>query len=323
MSESLLEVRDLSCTFKTPDGAVRAVRDVSFSLQAGERVAFVGEPGSGKSVTSLALMGLLDKRVADVSGTLIFAGESYSLSDTRALAKLRGHKMAMVFQDPMSALNPFLTVERQLTEVLEVHEGLSHRAAKKKSIDMLARTGIPDPSARIKQYPHQFSGGMRQRAMVAMALLCKPKLLIADEPTTALDVTVQAQIISLLRELASDVGASVLFITHDLGVVASFAQRVLVLYAGRVVERGTVFDIFDRPSHPYTQGLLRSVPRLKSKQALYAIPGRAQHGANLPKGCAFHPRCERKQDSCESVDPESRRLSETHALRCPFDAEVA
>jgi len=318
MSDPFVEVSNLSCSFQTPEGAVHAVRDLSFSLEKGQRLAVVGESGSGKSVTSLALMGLLNPRSAFLSGTLRFEGVRYAFSDRKSLRPLRGKEIAMVFQDPMNALNPFLTIERQLTEVLELHKNLTHRGAKKRAIEMLERTGIPNPAARIKQYPHQYACGMRQRVMVAMALLCSPKLLIADEPTTALDVTVQAQIISLLKELSEEMGAAVMFITHDLGVVASFAERVMVMYAGRVVERASVHKLFREPAHPYTQGLLRSVPRIDSDASLYAIPGRAAHGGNLPRGCAFAARCPRRQDRCAQEEPDVVDLGEQHLVRCPF-----
>jgi oligopeptide/dipeptide ABC transporter ATP-binding protein len=265
----------------------------------------VGESGCGKSVTALSVMGLVPPPGYVAGGSIRFDGEDLvALSEAR-LRELRGDRIAMIFQEPMTSLNPFLTVERQLTEVLERHRGLDSRASRSRAIEMLERVGIPDPAERIRDYPHQFSGGMRQRVMIAMALLCEPRLLIADEPTTALDVTIQAQILDLVRDLVRDSGTSVILITHDLGVVAGMTDRILVMYGGRVVEEGETEPLFEQPLHPYTAGLLASVPRLdgEDRAELVPIKGLPPHPSDLPPGCPFHPRCPRVMERCRRDYP--------------------
>ena len=319
MSSPILQVRDLRTYFRTDDGLVKAVDGVSFDLEPGETLGIVGESGCGKSVTALSVMGLIPQPPGEFAGGRVDFGDIEVLhaSDAR-LKELRGNHVAMIFQDPMTSLNPFLTVERQLTEVLELHEGLSRREARSRAVEMLERVGIADAGARARDYPHQFSGGMRQRVMIAMALLCKPELLIADEPTTALDVTIQAQILDLIADLQRDLGTSVILITHDLGVVAGMTDRVLVMYGGRVVEEGRTEDLFADPLHPYTRGLLRSVPRLDEEKTdeLVPIPGLPPHPMDLPSGCPFHPRCSRVLDRCRSEYPEVVRRGEHRWAAC-------
>jgi oligopeptide/dipeptide ABC transporter ATP-binding protein len=326
----LLEVENLSTHFFTHEGVVRAVDDVSFSVDRGEVLCLVGESGSGKSVTSLSLLGLVpDPPGRIVGGAIRFEHEGEiedltKVSEAR-LRAIRGNRIAMIFQDPMTSLNPYLRVGRQLTEVLEIHEGASRAEAKKRAIEMLAAVGIPAPESRFDDYPHQLSGGMRQRVTIAMALLCAPVLLIADEPTTALDVTIQAQILELIEARKNDLDLGVLFITHDLGVVAKMADRVAVMYAGRIVEQGTVDAIFETPQHPYTAALLRSIPRLDDGERgeLAAIEGMPPSPAKLPPGCPFHPRCAQAIDRCREESPEARLISlrrgdhdVEHLLRC-------
>lgn len=319
MSSSLLSVRDLRTYFRTDDGVVKAVDGVSFDLKAGETLGIVGESGSGKSITSLSIMGLIPKPPGyHPSGAIDFAGENLLAKSAKELQKLRGNQISMVFQDPMTSLNPYLTVGRQLTEVLEVHKSMGKAAARNKATEMLARVGIADARTRIDQHPHQFSGGMRQRVMIAMALLCEPKLLIADEPTTALDVTIQAQILDLIGDLKSSLGTSVILITHDLGVVAGMADRIAVMYAGRIVEFGSVLDIFERPRHPYTRGLLASVPRLDdiAREPLVPIPGLPPDLSDLPSGCPFRTRCSRANAQCADGYPDRMQMSESHWASC-------
>jgi oligopeptide transport system ATP-binding protein len=294
MSEPLLHVESLRVEFKTDDGLVQAVNDVSFDLYPGETLGIVGESGSGKSVTNLALMGLVPQPPGRVvSGKAIYQGQDLLNLKARELAALRGRKIAMIFQDPMTALNPFLTIAEQLTEVTQLHLGHTHKQAVRHAVEMLERVGIPSAAKRLWDYPHQFSGGMQQRVMIAMALACNPDILIADEPTTALDVTIQAQILELLRELQRDFQMAVILITHDLGVVAQVCHRVIVMYAGRIVEEASAKSLFADPRHPYTIGLLESVPRLDhdKRERLHAIVGQPPDMTNLSPGCAFAPRC--------------------------------
>jgi oligopeptide/dipeptide ABC transporter ATP-binding protein len=314
----VIAVKDLKVRFHTDDGVVRAVDGVTFELRAGHTLGLVGESGSGKSVTSLALMRLLDPQMTELEGSVSLDGRDLFAMSASEVRARRGREIAMIFQDPMTSLNPFLRVGRQLTEVLQIHEGLGRRAAKKRCIEMLERVGIGDAARRFGQYPHQFSGGMRQRVMIAMALLCKPKVLIADEPTTALDVTIQAQILDLIRELSRDLDTAVLFITHDLGVIAGLADEVAVMYAGRIVERGDTDSVLGQPSHPYTKALLRSVPRLEAQHSLEPVPGSPPLGSQLPSGCAFHPRCSEARESCANETPGITRLGPSHTARCPF-----
>jgi peptide/nickel transport system ATP-binding protein len=321
----LLRIEDLHVSFKTDDGLVRAVDGVSLSLNAGETVAIVGESGSGKTVTSLSVMGLHKKGSAQISGSIsLNDGGTFkdvvSLSDD-AIRDIRGRAVAMIFQDPMSSLHPFYKIGSQLAEAYLVHNPGKKKEAMARAVEMLDLVGIPEPAKRAVEFPHQFSGGMRQRVMIAMALMNSPQILIADEPTTALDVTVQAQILALLAKLKKEFNMGILLITHDLGVVAQVADRVNVMYAGRIVEEGPVDDIFYSPLAPYTLGLLKSVPRVSSKnERLKAIPGQPPSLINLPVGCPFAPRCEYKQHSsesgCNTTKPELIGTSATHRSRC-------
>lgn len=295
---SLLQVNNLGVSFQTNDGAVYAVNGVNFSLERGQTLGIVGESGSGKSQSVLAMMGLLAKN-GKASGAALYKGQNLLAMPAKDLNRIRGNRIAMIFQDPMTSLNPYLTVERQMTEVLELHKGMSRRDARKRSIELLDAVKIPDAARRISMYPHEFSGGMRQRVMIAIALLCEPEVLIADEPTTALDVTVQAQIITLLRELQRDFGTAIVMITHDLGVVAGLCDQVMVMYGGRVMEYAHANDIFYQPSHPYTIGLLAALPRLDSDAAeLVSIPGNPPNMAHLPQGCPFSERCVLAEPRC-------------------------
>jgi oligopeptide transport system ATP-binding protein len=299
----LLEVKDLNVRFSTGDAEVHAVNGINFSLASGQTLGIVGESGSGKSQSVLAMMGLL-ARNGSATGQVLYQGQDVLTMPPDKLNTIRGDRMAMIFQDPMTSLNPYLTIERQMTEVLELHKGLDRRSARARSLRMLDAVKIPDAAQRISTYPHEFSGGMRQRVMIAMALLCEPELLIADEPTTALDVTVQAQILVLLRELQRDFKTAIVLITHDLGVVAGVCDQVMVLYAGRVMEQGSAEDIFYRPSHPYTTGLLGAIARLdRTEQALIAIPGSPPNMSQASGGCPFQPRCSMAQSVCSTQVP--------------------
>ncbi|MFT6375964.1 MAG: oligopeptide transport system ATP-binding protein, partial [bacterium] len=300
MSEPLLVVDGLKTWFDTEYGTVKAVDGVSFDVRPGEVMGLVGESGSGKSVTNLSILKLVPTPPGRYAGGSIrFDGVDLLTHSEAQMRTLRGNRIAMIFQDPMTSLTPYMRISRQLCEVIELHQRVSRSEARKRALDMLDRVGIPDPSGRIDQYPHQFSGGMRQRVMIAMALACKPALLLADEPTTALDVTIQAQILELMQELAREEGTAVILVTHDLGVVAGIADKVAVMYGGRIVERASVFDLYANPQHPYTQGLLASVPRLDSRGALTPIPGSPPNLANLPTGCTFHPRCSLANEQCQ------------------------
>jgi len=319
MDDVLLSVRNLHVHYPGDDGVSKAVDGVSFDVPRGGTLAIVGESGSGKSQTMYGLLGLVPQPPGRVFGDgAIFEGEDLLAMPEKRRRALRGDRIAMIFQDSMTALNPFLTVERQLTEVLEAHRGVARKAARAEALEMLRRVGIPDPEGRIDQYPHQFSGGMRQRVMIAMALLCRPALLVADEPTTALDVTIQAQILELLKTLQRQLGSSTILITHDLGVVAGTADRVAVMYAGRVVERGTVHEIFEAPRHPYTRGLLASVPRLdaQQKEQLVPIPGQPPDPSRLPSGCPFRARCPAARARCAEAYPETTRLGPGREVSC-------
>ncbi|WP_411141175.1 ABC transporter ATP-binding protein [Streptomyces sp. x-80] len=292
-SDPFLAVRDLHVRFSTEDGIVKAVDGLSFDLERGKTLGIVGESGSGKSVTNLAVLGLHNPKSTEITGDITLDGEELTRAREKSLEKLRGNKMAMIFQDALTALSPYYTVGRQIAEPFIKHTGASKREGRQRAIEMLTKVGIPQPNLRVDDYPHQFSGGMRQRAMIAMSLVCNPELLIADEPTTALDVTVQAQILDLLKDLQQEFGSAIILITHDLGVVANIADDLLVMYAGRAVERGSVKEILTRPQHPYTWGLLSSMPRLSSdvSESLHPIPGTPPSLLNPPSGCAFHPRC--------------------------------
>ena len=315
----LLEVENLTVTFGRKGATpVRAVDGLSFTVAQGQTVGLVGESGCGKSVTSLAIMGLLPSRGVQVSGEVRLEGRSLLGLSQRELRDLRGSEMAMIFQDPLSSLNPVVPIGVQVTEVLVRHRNLKAEPARREAVSLLNRVGIPDPQRRLKEYPHQLSGGMRQRALIAMALACAPKLLIADEPTTALDVTIQAQILELLKQLVTDTGTALLMITHDLGVVAGLCDRVNVLYAGRTIESAERRELFGDGRHPYTAGLLASVPRLDAPrgQALLPIRGSARDAIPWASGCAFAPRCDFVVDSCLDEPPELSRVEGSHELRC-------
>ncbi len=316
---TLLEVRDLRTHFFTMDGVVKAVDGVSYDLEEGETLGLVGESGCGKSVSALSVMRLIpDPPGKIVSGEILLDGEDILKIGTEDMREVRGAKIAMVFQEPMTSLNPVLTVERQLTETLQLHMGMSKDESRRESVNLLARVGIPDPEGRIKQYPHQFSGGMRQRVMIAMALSCNPRLIIADEPTTALDVTIQAQILDLMKSLTTEFGVALIIITHNLGVVARYADRVNIMYAGKVIERGVAGEIYANPRHPYTLGLLRSVPRLDlpRKARLDPIEGQPPDLINLPAGCSFRERCRWAIDKCATDTPELADTGGGHLSAC-------
>ncbi len=318
----LLQVDDLHVSFLTDDGLVEAVRGVSFDLARGETLGIVGESGSGKSVTSLALMGLIPQPPGRIDrGTAMLEGRDLLSMNERELMSIRGRRIGMIFQDPMTALNPLMTVGQQLTEITRQHLGLSASAAKRRAAEMLELVGISSPLSRLSDYPHQFSGGMRQRVMIAMALSCEPDLLIADEPTTALDVTIQAQILDLLADLQKRRGTSIILITHDLGVVAGNCNRVLVMYAGRVIERADVSPLFAQPRHPYTLGLLNSLPRLDSDhtQPLHAIAGQPPDMTAVPPGCSYAPRCPLALDRCQTEDPPLREVAAQRVSACWLD----
>jgi peptide/nickel transport system ATP-binding protein len=326
-SGSFLEVRDLKVEFPTEDGLVRAVDGVSFTVDRGQTLAIVGESGSGKSVTAQAVMGLHNRKSANISGEILLDGEDLVAMSDEGVRALRGDKMAMIFQDPLSSLHPFYTVSQQLVEAVRVHQDVPKDAARKQAIALLDRVGIPNPDRRIDDYPHQLSGGMRQRVMIAMALLNSPALLIADEPTTALDVTVQAQILELLKDLQQEFNTAIIMITHDLGVVADIADQVVVMYGGRLVERGTVDDIFHRPEMPYTLGLLASMPRLDVGRSarLDPIPGLPPSLIRLPVGCVFRPRCAYHDrvpgGLCDTERPELLSTAPGHEVRCHLPIE--
>jgi peptide/nickel transport system ATP-binding protein len=325
--QPFLEVKDLKIHFPTDDGVVRSVDGLSFSVERGRTLGIVGESGSGKSVTSLGIMGLYNKRNATVSGEIWLDGEEIVSAAPETVRKLRGNKLAMIFQDPLSAMHPYYSVGKQIMEAYRVHHNVSKQVARKHAVDMLGRVGIPQPDRRVDDYPHQFSGGMRQRAMIAMSLVNDPQLLIADEPTTALDVTVQAQILDLMHDLQSEFNSALIVITHDLGVVAELADDVLVMYGGRCVEFASATTVFDRPEHPYTWGLLGSMPRMDrpNLDRLVPIPGLPPSLINLPTGCAFHPRCvhePRTGGLGSTVSPELTRAGgSNHLVRCHLPTE--
>jgi oligopeptide/dipeptide ABC transporter ATP-binding protein len=317
MCTKILDVKDLRVRFKTEDGYVSTVNGVSFVMNEGETLAIVGESGSGKSVTSLALMGILPANGEVYDGEMVFKEKNLRTISKKEYRTLRGKEMSMIFQEPMTALNPVFTIGYQLRETLIVHNQLSKEEAQKKGIKMLEIVGIPDAEKAMGRFPHQLSGGMRQRVMIAMALSCNPKLLIADEPTTALDVTIQAQILTLMRSLKEKGNTGILMITHDLGVVAEVADRVIVMYAGEIVEEAPVYELFENPLHPYTRGLMESIPKIHDVvENLYSIEGTVPNPANMPTGCKFHPRCPLADAECMKIHPELEYVSSTHAKRC-------
>lgn len=320
-SNPILKIKDLKVSFDTPDGEVRAVTGLDFELEHGETLAIVGESGSGKSQTAMAIMGLLAEN-GTASGAAIFGDQDLMQLSQDELNEVRGKEISMIFQDPMTALNPYLTIEKQMIEVIMHHQGLGREEARSHAVEMLRAVRIADPEERINDYPHQYSGGMRQRVLIAMGLLCEPQLLIADEPTTALDVTVQAQIVHLIAELRQKTSMSIIIITHDLAVVADIADQIIVMYAGQMVERGSARDVFYRPQHPYTQGLLRSVPRLDrvGDTNLQAIPGNPPNPVSVPDGCRFRDRCAFAQEACKE-DPPLREAEGGRASRCVLEID--
>jgi oligopeptide/dipeptide ABC transporter ATP-binding protein len=316
--ENLLEIKNLKTSFATEEGRVQAVDDVSLTIKPGEVVGLVGESGCGKTVTSLSILQLLATPPASIDGgQILFEGTDLLKLSADEIRKIRGNDIAMIFQEPMTSLNPVFTIGNQLMESIELHQHLSGGAARKRAIEMLKLVGIPRPDEVIDEYPHRFSGGMRQRAMIAMALSCNPKLLIADEPTTALDVTIQAQILKLMQDLREQIQTAVLFITHDLSVIAEMADRVLVMYSGKVVEEADVFSLFHEPQHPYTRGLIKSRPSIDDEQErLLFIPGNVPNPLEMPGGCPFHPRCEHAMSICGDQMPPHRQLKAGHGVSC-------
>jgi len=324
--EALLRVEDLKVEFVTEDGIVHAVDGITYEVHAGKTLGIVGESGSGKTVSSLTTLGLTRRQKARISGRILFGGRDLVAASEDELRAIRGNEIAMIFQDPLSAMHPLYRVGNQLTEAILAHRDVGKTAARARAIELLGLVGIPDPAKRMDSYPHEFSGGMRQRAMIAMALANEPKLLIADEPTTALDVTVQAQILALMERLQRELGMAILIITHDLGVVAEMADDIAVMYAGRIVETGSAESIFAKPQHPYTWGLLRSIPRLDSPrdEALVPIFGTPPSLINPPSGCHFHPRCPYSQPEHTRLDPQLVPLAEepSHFVACLLEADV-
>ncbi|MBW2056659.1 MAG: ABC transporter ATP-binding protein [Deltaproteobacteria bacterium] len=320
--DPILEVLDLTTYFYTPLGVARAVDGISYSLQGGESLGIVGESGSGKSVSALSLLRLVESPPGRiVRGRVLFRGEDLLQSPRERIRQIRGRHVSMIFQEPMTSLNPCYTVGDQIGEVLRIHTQISRHEARQRTVELLDQVHIPDPNRAVKQYPHELSGGMRQRVMIAMALACKPDILIADEPTTALDVTIQAQILALLARLKEDLGMATIFITHDLGIIAQYVSRVLVMYAGRIVESAATTDLFLNPRHPYTLGLLHSLPRLGARskgerKRLAEIPGVVPSLYNLPPGCRFANRCERSADRCRREEPALVAVAEGHEVAC-------
>jgi peptide/nickel transport system ATP-binding protein len=320
---ALLEIEQLQTHFRTPDGVLRAVDGLSLRIEAGQTLAIVGESGCGKSVTAMSILRLIPEPPGKIAGAIRFEGRNLLEMSKRELRAIRGNEISMIFQEPMTSLNPVLTVGRQIRETLSLHQGLSRQAAQERALEMLTLVGIPEPKRRLGEYPHQLSGGMRQRVMIAIALACNPKLLIADEPTTALDVTIQAQILDLMRELKTRVGAAIMLITHDLGVVAEVADQVVVMYAGRKVEEASVKDLFRAPKHPYTQGLLGAVPKLGSSLSgeqtkLAEIPGLVPSLKRRIDGCVFAGRCAKATDVCRSIAPALEEKAPAHQAACHY-----
>ncbi|WP_232696060.1 ABC transporter ATP-binding protein [Brevibacillus daliensis] len=314
----LLQVQNLRTTFRIDAGQVQAVRGISFYVKKGESLGIVGESGSGKSVSMLSIMKLLPQNAELQADHVQFNGQDLNQIDQKEMRKMLGSEIGMIFQDPMSSLNPLLTIGDQIVEPIRIHQKISKEAARKKAIDILRIVEIPSPEKRLKQYPHEFSGGMRQRVMIAIAISCNPKLLIADEPTTALDVTIQAQILDLMHDLKNKMQTSIVMITHDLGVIANMCNRVLVMYGGTIVEEGTIREIFYQPKHPYTWGLIKSIPTVSTgkREKLIPIPGSPPDLIAPPKGCPFTARCEYAMKICEKIPPQQITLSETHRAAC-------
>ncbi|MBP2652256.1 MAG: oligopeptide/dipeptide transporter, ATPase subunit [Firmicutes bacterium] len=315
----ILDVQDLAVSFDTYAGEVKAVQQVNFSVMPGEAIGIVGESGCGKSVTAHTIMGLVPNPPGRVvGGKILFNGTNLLEFNEQQMSHIRGNEIGMIFQDPMTSLNPVLKVGRQIAESLELHKKMSKSEAVEKAVELLKLVGIPSPEKRVNDYPHQFSGGMRQRAMIAIALACSPKLLIADEPTTALDVTIQAQILDLIKNLKDELNTAVIMISHDLGVIASLCSKVVVMYAGKVAESGTVYDVFHNPQHPYTWGLLKSLPRLDAdkKEALAVIDGQPPDLLQPPTGCPFNPRCAYAMKICTECYPETTQLNADHSVKC-------
>lgn len=316
---ALLEVKDLKTYFFTEEGVTPAVDGLSFTLKDGETLAIVGESGCGKSVTSLSVLRIFPSPPGKImGGDILYKGESLLKKSEKEMRKIRGNEISMIFQEPLTSLNPVFTVGQQICESLVMHQGMNKKQAREKGTEMLKKVGIPSPEKVIDDYPHQLSGGMRQRVMIAMALACNPSILIADEPTTALDVTIQAQILLLLKELRQKLDMSVILVSHDLGVVANFADRVVVMYAGKVVEEGSVQDVIAHPQHPYTKGLIHSIPRLTQPrdEALHVIPGNIPDLKDMPKGCRFAPRCSLSCERCENEQPQMKEKAAGHSVRC-------
>ncbi len=316
MAEKILEVKGLKTSFYTHLGEVQAVRGIDYHLDEGEVLGIVGESGSGKSVSSLSVMRLLQHPGRTKEGEILFKGENLLDKNTKEMMDIRGNEIAMIFQDPMTSLNPVYSIGNQITEVIRKHQHVTKKEARERAIEMLKMVGIPAPESRVDNYPHEFSGGMRQRAMIAISLACEPDLLIADEPTTALDVTIQAQILKLMKDLKEKINTSIILITHDLGVVADVCSRVVVMYGGLIMEEGSVRDIFYKPKHPYTIGLLKSVPNLKSKERLVPIDGTPPDLLHPPKGCPFAARCEYAMNICLEEQPKYYPIKEGHRAMC-------
>ncbi|MBX9974703.1 ABC transporter ATP-binding protein [Cytobacillus firmus] len=316
-TDTLLEVKDLKTHFFTEDGVIPSVNGISFTVKKGETIGIVGESGCGKSVTSLSILQLVSKPGRIVGGQILLNGTDLTKNSNKQMRKIRGNKISMIFQEPLTSLNPVFTIGSQISESIRLHQKIDRRKAKELAIDMLSKVGISNGDNLYNSFPHQLSGGMRQRVMIAMALSCRPQLLIADEPTTALDVTIQAQILKLMKNLREEYNTSIIMITHDLGVVAEMADRVIVMYAGQIVEQNNVFELFKNPKHPYTQGLLNSTPKIHQlKDQLESIEGNVPTPSNLPKGCKFHPRCPFSMEKCSQQDPPLLQVDSESSVRC-------
>ena len=315
-NNSILKVKDLSVFFDTDYGTVQILNNINFDVRRGEVLGIVGESGCGKSMTSMSVMRLIETPPGRIEGEIEFEGQNLLALKKKEMRKIRGNRISMIFQEPMTSLNPCVTIGDQMMEAIKIHQGLRGKAAKQKAIEALQLVGIPAPEQRIKEFPHQLSGGMRQRVMIAMAMSCQPELLIADEPTTALDVTIQAQVLELMKDLQKKTGTSIMFITHDLSVIAQMSTRVLVFYCGEIVEEAPVEAVLHDPKHPYAQGLLAALPRKGSKEDLYVIPGTVPPASKFPKGCVFAPRCQYATDKCHECKPEMYPCGENRFVKC-------